>query len=57
MQKLMGIKVSVNIWREDEEPLDPDVFWDKFIDFIQSNNWLMAGNVDHIDMNVEPKEE
>lgn len=51
MEPLIGIKISGCIWRLDDQPLDTDWFWDKLLDFIESNDLLCGLTTSQVDLN------
>ncbi len=44
MYSLQGIEIRGHVWREDEEPIDIEDFWDKFITFVEDNYWKFSGS-------------
>jgi hypothetical protein len=56
LPELWGVSINMLVYREDGKPLDRDVFFDKFIDFVEANNWFCSGATTVEDLN-HPKED
>lgn len=57
LPELWGINMHMTVYRQDGKPLDHDEFMDKFIAFVESNNWYCGGStyaedLNHPDMNL-----
>ncbi|WP_156877584.1 50S ribosome-binding protein YggL [Shimazuella kribbensis] len=52
--KQLGIKISGTIFAEDGHTnINHDEFLDKFIEFVEKNNWLFGGGTKQIDEDGE----
>jgi uncharacterized protein YggL (DUF469 family) len=52
--KQLGIEINGTIFAEDEHTnINPDEFLDKFIEFVEKNNWLFGGGTKQIDEDGE----
>ena len=56
LPELIGIYIRGNIWNKDEKPLDGGDFWEKFIEFVEVNNWLYGGTMSEVDLNKDDEE-
>lgn len=55
LPELWGIEINGCIYRQNGKPLDPDEFADKFLEFIESQNWYFGGGTTVVDLNHPPK--
>lgn len=51
LPELWGVTLHGSVYRQDEKTLDPDEFFDKFIEFVESNNWYFGGGFSPEDLN------
>lgn len=49
----LGIESRMHIYSPDGDSIDLGVFFDKFIDFIESNGWACGGTTEQVDLDSE----
>lgn len=49
----LGIECRMHIYRPDGGPIELGDFFDKFIDFIESNGWACGGETQQIDLDLD----
>ncbi|MGA8941910.1 MAG: hypothetical protein WB502_04230 [Thermoactinomyces sp.] len=53
-KKQLGIHIEGCIFSNDENAnIDPDEFWDAFIEFVESRGWHFGGGINQIDQHGE----
>ena len=50
----LGVHIDGCIFANDENAnIDPDEFWDAFIEFVESNGWHFGGGIKQVDEDGE----